>query len=478
LRHVSTRNFGVYSAIVRDVQALSLTEQQLSHELRFDPDEPWWLQCNYAPVHEELTTERLPVEGALPPELDGLYLRNGANPKRGGTGHWFLGDGMVHGVRLSGGRALWYRNRWLQTPMLDREPRAAAAPPTLTETASNVALVHHAGRLLSLGEVGLPYELSARDLSTVGPYDFAGRLATNMTAHPKIDPRSGELLMFGYDFMPPYLTYHRVGASGRLERSVPIDLPGPAMMHDFGITARHVVFMDLPIVFNIGLAILGRPLPFCWHDGYGARLGVMPREGGSEDVRWFEIEPCFMFHVLNAYENSAGAIVLEAARYERLWDRGSAAFDALPSLYRYTLDLQSGRVRSERVDDRAIEFPAVDPRRVGHEHRYGYALDIVAGERGVPGGTRAVLKYDLRDGSVREHAFHAAERSDELIFVPASPHAAEDEGYLLGYLYDRRTDRSQLAVFDASDLARGPLARVHLPQRVPFGFHGLWVPSA
>lgn len=443
------------------------------------PDAPWWLQSNYAPVAEEVTALQLEVEGAIPPELDGLYVRNGANAKRGGSGHWFLGQGMVHGVRLAAGEAQWYRNRWVQTPLLDREPSATPAPPTLSDSASNVALAHHGDRLLSLGEVGLPYELSPQDLSTLGIYDFGGRLTTSMTAHPKIDPDTGEMLMFGYNFMEPYLTYHQVDVSGTLARSTVIDIPGPAMMHDFAVTSRHVVFMDLPIVFNLELAIAGDPFPFRWDDAHGARLGVMPRTGGNDEVRWYEIDPCFIFHVMNAYDHpdDADALVLDAVRYEKLWDGANTQFDTLARLYRYRLDLATGSVRAQQIDERAIEFPQIDARRMGKPYQHAYALQLRASERGVPGGASAALKYDHRTGSVTAREFHPAEQSDELIFVPASATAGEDEGYLLSYVFDQRTNTSDLLILDASSMSSAPVARVKLPQRVPYGFHGLWMPA-
>ena len=436
----------------------------------------FWAQGNYAPVHEELTVDRLEVEGTIPKALDGLYVRNGANPKHAPGDHWFLGHGMLHGVRVHDGRALWYRNRFIRTPLLHRAPNAPPGPPTLTEHASNVSLVQHAGRLLSLGEVGLPYELAKDDLSTVGVYDFGGRLATSMTAHPKVDPDSGELVFFGYSFMPPYLTYHVADRRGALVRSQPIDLPGPAMMHDFAITRNHVVFLDLPIVFNLELAMSGDALPFRWDESYGARLGVMPRAGDSRSVRWFEIDPCFAFHVMNAYEDPShpDQIVLDVVRYAKLWQKENTSFAELPQLHRYRIDLRGERVSVEPLAEPCLEFPQVDPRRIGKAYRFGYALELRPNEGEGPGGVSALLKLDHARGEVEVHNLHPAQQADEVTFVPASPVAGEDQGYLLCYVYDRRSDRSDLVILDARAIDAQPLARIKLPQRVPFGFHGTW----
>jgi carotenoid cleavage dioxygenase len=438
------------------------------------PTPPWWLQGNYAPVAHELTAHGLQVTGALPPELDGVYLRNGPNPTRAPSRHWFLGQGMVHGVRLRNGRAEWYRNRALRTPLLERVPSALQGPPKLADSASNVALIYHARRLLSLGEQGLPYELSRADLSTLGVCDFRGRLHTNMTAHPKVDPETGELLMFGYDFLKPHLTYHRVDADGDLVESRAIELPAPVMMHDFAITRRHVVFMDLPIRFRLDRALCGDSFPFRWDDRHTARIGVMARNA-PEQPRWFEIDPCFVFHVMNAYEEG-DVLVLDAVRYPRLWDGETTRFDTLPALHRFRIDLREGRVSSDALDDHALEFPQVDARCVGRPHRYGYALHVRSQSGEAPGGAHGVLKYDLARGGVQLRMFSDDERCDEVVFVPASPEAGEDEGYLLGYGFDTRTQSSELIVLDAQRIDAAPLARVHLPQRVPFGFHGLWVP--
>jgi carotenoid cleavage dioxygenase len=329
--------------------------------------------------------------------------------------------------------------------------------------------------LLSLGEQGLPYELSRADLSTLGACDFRGKLRTNMTAHPKIDPETGELLMFGYDFVKPFLTYHRVSADGELVESRPIALPAPVMMHDFAITRRYVVFMDLPIVFRLDRALAGDAFPFRWDDRHTARLGVMER-GGARELRWFEVDPCFVFHVMNACEDG-DAIVLDAVRYAKLWDGATTVFDAVPGLHRFRIDLARGAARGEALDDRALEFPQIDARRTGRAYRYAYALHLSPTRGEIPGGTRGLLKYDHARGQIFERAFAAGERCDEVVFVPASAQAAEDEGYLLGYLHDARTGSSDLIVLDAQRIEAPPLARVHLPQRVPHGFHGLWAPE-
>jgi len=432
---------------------------------------PFHLRGNYAPVHEELTAFDLPVRGAIPPELRGLYLRNGPNPKSGSSPHWFTGDGMVHGVRLENGRAAWYRNRWVRTRMLEDPSLSFVSPDGVVDRTIGVAntnVIGHAGRIFALVESGFPTELG-RELETVGLCDFDGRLTTAFTAHPKRCPKTGELHFFGYGFFPPFLTYHLLDAKGRLVRSLEIPVKGATMVHDFAITERHVIFMDLPVVFDLEIALADTGFPYHWSDDYGARLGVMPRDGGVADLRWYEIEPCYVFHPWNAFEDAEGRIVLDVARYPELWRETANKFDTAVA-HRFTLDPKSGRVREQQLDERAIEFPRVDDRRGGTRHRYGYAVAAVGG---ADEGFRGLLKYDLEKGGSVEHDFGPGRATGEGVFVPAG--RGEDEGYVLSFVYDAETNGSVLAILDAHDFAKPPLATVALPQRVPFGFHGNWV---
>jgi carotenoid cleavage dioxygenase len=276
-----------------------------------------WLDGHLAPVPDETDAYNLRVTGTLPPGLTGRYFRNGPNPKPGEpSGHWFTGHGMLHGVRLRDGRAEWYRNRWVQTEAFTEGKPFVRDDYSFDRRAvrANTHVVPHAGKIWALVENGFPYEVTP-ELGTAGPCDFGGRLTTARTAHPKEDPVTGDLLFFGYGVFPPYLTYHRLSADGTLVESREVEVPGPTMMHDFAITEHHVVWLDLPVVFDLDMALAGTSgLPYRWDDGYGARLGVMPRDG-SGGVRWFDVDPCYVFHVGNAHEDAAGRIVLDGARY-------------------------------------------------------------------------------------------------------------------------------------------------------------------
>ncbi|WP_239066995.1 carotenoid oxygenase family protein [Actinomadura bangladeshensis] len=436
-----------------------------------------WLDGHLAPVPDETDAYNLRVTGTLPPELTGRYFRNGPNPKPGEpSGHWFTGHGMLHGVRLRDGRAEWYRNRWVQTEAFTEGKPFVRDDYSFDRRAvrANTHVVPHAGKIWALVENGFPYEVTP-ELGTAGPCDFGGRLTTAMTAHPKEDPVTGDLLFFGYGVFPPYLTYHRLSADGTLVESREVEVPGPTMMHDFAITQNHVVWLDLPMVFDLDLALSGESgMPYRWDDGYGARLGVMPRDG-SDGVRWFEVDPCYVFHVGNAHEDAAGRVVLDGARYRpesftSLWGGIGGTVDpateAVTSesaqLHRWVLDPATGKAAEEQLDDRNVEFPTHDDTRTGLEHRYLYT---------VAGNT--IVKYDLRGGP-SAHECGPDVQLGEAVFVPAEGARAEDEGWLLSIASGDAG--AELLVLDASDLSH--TATVHLPRRVPAGFHGSWIPDS
>lgn len=430
---------------------------------------PFFRTGNYAPVADELTAVDLPVDGAIPPELDGWYLRNGPNPRQP-TGHWFTGDGMIHGVRLQNGRAAWYRNRWVRTESFEHPFPVYGADGTrnLRSSVANTHVVRHAGRTLALVESSLPYEIT-NDLDTLRPYDFDGKLVNSMTAHPKFCPTTGELHFFGYGSLTqPHVTYHRADASGQLTINRGIDVPGLTMMHDFALTANHVIFMDLPVVFDLDIALKvlqGAPeMPYRWDDAYGARLGVLRRDEPFTSLRWFDIEPCYVFHLVNAYDD-ADRIVLQAIRYPEAWRDGDFHADAV--LWNWTIDLTKGTVAERQLDDRSVEFPRIDDRLNGSRARYGITV-----------GDSSLIRYDLDTDTAEERRFTAGAHPampDEAVFAPAGAESSELAGWYLLFVYDPSRDSSDLVIIDASDFTGPPVARVRLPRRVPHGFHGNWI---
>jgi carotenoid cleavage dioxygenase len=430
-----------------------------------------FLRGNFAPVTEEVTVGELRVRGALPTELSGVLMRNGPNPV--GTlapkHHWFVGDAMLHAIRIEGGRARGYRNRFVRTPHVEQAAGLTAAQRSPYDNglgSGSITVIDHARRLLALGEVGLPYEID-RDANTLQQYDYAGALRTNMTGHPKLDPTTNELFFFGYDFGPVALRYHVANAAGQLTKTIEIPTRAPTMMHDFAVTATRAVFMDFPVVADLSMIERGHTLPFRWDESHGARLGVMRRDGDGSDLRWYEMPPCYVYHVFNAYDEGE-RIVLDVVEHAYTFRDSADGPENLaePPCVRWELDLASGKLTRTIFDAHGQEFPRIDPRRVTLRHRYGYAVN----DPFALAGTAALLKHDFTRGTTEVHALDSNLAPSEGVFVPVG--AGEDEGYVLAPMYDQKRGTSEVHVLDAQHWTRKPLAIIELPVRIPFGFHG------
>ena len=410
-------------------------------------------------------TSDLNVIGHIPDSLQGTLLRNGANPQSGESAHWFLGNGMLHGVRIEAGQAKWYRNRYVKTPLyLKPDGDVMDGLGDMTMSAANTNVIHHAGKIMALEEGHWPFVVS-NELETVGPNNYGGKLEGAMTAHPKLCPETGELLAFSYGMTPPYLTYLRASASGELLQTEQIEVPGATMIHDFNVTRNFVIFMDLPAVWNFeGMATTG--LPILWDESYGARLGVMPRNGGNADVVWYEIDPCYVFHPLNAYENG-DKIVIDVCRMDDTMKPGSSA---PPMLYRWTIDQASGRVTETQLDDRVVDFPRVADAVVGLKHQFGYCAAFAGS---APYG-EGLIKYDLEAGT-SEYRHLDGGQASEAVFVKDPAASGEDGGFLLSYVYQPEIDQSEVLILNAQDMLGEPVARIQIPARVPAGFHGNWI---
>lgn len=438
----------------------------------FDPSVGYWAQGGFRPVTEEIEALGLPVDGAIPSALDGVYVRNGTNGI-GPSAHWFFGEGMVHGVELQGGAARSYRNRWVRTPTNAAVLRGEVPPavPGGTNSQSNVSVVSHGGRLLSLGEVGWPFELDPGDLSTVGAVDFGGGIGANLTAHPKIDPATGLMHAFGYGLLePPYLTYYVISADGtEVLHSTPIAVGASTMIHDFAITESDVVFWEGPVRFDLDMAVAGEPIPYRWDPDYGARVGFMPLGGDGASIRWIEVEPMFVFHGTNAHREG-DLIVATVSQLPDFFTR----YDGLdgPSLLtRWEIDTaaEPPTLTQTVLEETPLDLPGLDRRQVGRPlDRAWYVITDQPGDGNLV--FAGLAEYDFRTGSLDRWASGPDLQPNEPLFV-ADPSAGPGDGWLLSYVWDRRTDGSQLAIFESGTLSSGPVATVELPQRVPFGFH-------
>lgn len=439
-----------------------------------------YLSGNYAPVSEEVTAFDLPVVGELPTELNGRYLRNGPNPIElvdPATHHWFVGDGMVHGIRLREGAAEWYRNRYVGSSHVSEvrgRPDVPGPNWNGNPLGPNTNVGGFAGRTWAMVEAGgCPVELTY-ELETVGRNDFFGTLPGAFTAHPKIDPDTGEMhaMVYAWGQWLDHIQYVVVAPDGTVSRTVDIPL-GMTMLHDMSLTARYAIVYDQPCTVDLDLAFAGR-FPFRWNPDHGNRVGLLPRDGGADDIVWIDVPIGYAFHPMNAYDAPDGGVIIDICNYPKMFDRdllGPFGDGGIGRLERWELD-PAGRTASTTViDETANEFPRHRGSLTAKPYRFGYcaspAADLTSGW--------PTIKHDLHTGE--RHVFdHGPGRAaGEPVFVGKQGRTEEDAGWLVTYVHDLGAGTAEFVVIDAEDLDRGYVARVPLPQRVPFGFHGNWV---
>ena len=457
---------------------------------------------NWAAVREERDDFALPVKGELPRELSGTLFRNGPNPQFDTPdAHWFVGDGMLHAFTLDNGKAS-YRNRWVRTPKFLAEHDAGRAiwsgkgfggqklpdaPPTTVTDAgvANTNVIWHAGKLLALEEAHLPTEIDPKTLETRGYVDYARGIAGPVTAHPKIDPVTGELIFFGYNATGPFskgMTYGAIAASGVVNRFERFEAPYSSMVHDFIVTENYVLFPILPLTGSMDRARTGRPA-YAWEPDKGAYVGVMKRGGSIKDIRWFRGEACYVFHTMNAWEEGdlivADVMQREApALFPAADGKPIAPEKQIARLARWTFNMADGSDSFTRVylDDLQAEFPRIDDRRGGLVNAHSWFAAVTA--RGAGGAFDSIAHVDNRTGVRKLYALPNGDATSEPVFVPRAANSAEGDGWLLATVWRAAENRSDLAVFRATEVDRGPVATVELATRVPFGLHGNWVPAA
>ena len=468
-------------------------------------DNPY-LHGPYAPTVHEISREGLQVEGELPTDLVGAYFRNGPNPiyQPKNRYHPFDGDGMVHGVYFHGGEAS-YRNRWVQTEALREEAQASrsvspgvmgpfdySVSPFGIKDTSNTDLVYYRKELITLWyNAGHPYGLDGHSLDTRRPFEVAGRHHRRLSAHSSVDWETGEFLFFDYGDEPPYMTYGVADASGRLLHETAVELPGPRLPHDMGYTENHVVLHDLPFFHDMGVLRQHRLRVLTFHTDIPTRFGIAPRypqEKGNGAVQWFECEPCYILHTTNCWEDGDW-VIMDGCRSvnpmpEAHGDEGDLAHMLAymrleANNYRWRFNLRTGEVREGDLDDLNTEFNKMNLLRKGVQSRYAYHQRIpLLHEGGHTLRFTGLVKYDNETGRRWEWDYGPGVFGSEAMFAPkagATRDSVEDDGYVITLVTDSRDWSSWCLVFDATDITPGPIARVRMPQRVPYGFHATWV---
>jgi carotenoid cleavage dioxygenase len=449
-----------------------------------------YLSGNFAPVRSEDDFD-LEVTGQIPAGIRGVFYRNGPNPQFEPRGdyHWFTGDGMIHGFFVEDGKVS-YRNRYVRTPKYEIENAAGkalfggfdprAADPSVVGTDGGVAntnIVWHGGRLMALEEAHKPFELDPLTLDSRGYIDdYAGKV----TAHPKIDPKTGEMVWFAYGVgdMPftNTVSYGVTDKAGKVVRRDDFEAPFSSMVHDFLVTDKYALFPILPLTGSLQRAMQGQPA-FAWEPEKGSHVGVMLRDASVDSLRWFTTDACYVFHPMNAWEEG-DKIFADVMEYPSapLFPNIDGTMNQRPTarLMRWTFDLgaSSNAIKREAIDDLDGEFPRFDERHAGLAYRHGW----FAANHGKPDGLRfdSVAHLDLTTGKREVYEFGPGDAPGEPIFIPRSADAAEGDGWVVAVVYRAAEDVSDFVVFDAQAIAAGPIASAKLPRRVPFGFHGNW----
>ncbi|XP_042061398.1 carotenoid 9,10(9',10')-cleavage dioxygenase-like [Salvia splendens] len=483
-----------------------------------------YLAGNFGPVDETPPLADLPLHGLLPECLNGEFVRVGPNPRFAPVAgyHWFDGDGMIHGMRIKNGKAT-YVSRFVKTSRLKQEEYFGGSKfmkigdlkgffglftvymqmlRTKLEVldvnygfgTANTAMVYHHGKLLALHEGDKPYAIKVLedgDLQTIGMLDYDKRLSHSFTAHPKVDPFTGEMFTFGYSKEPPYVTYRVITKEGVMQDPVPITIPEPIMMHDFAITENYAIFMDLPLYFRPKEMVKEKKFIYTFDPTKKARFGVLPRYATNEMlIRWFELPNCFIFHNANAWEEG-DEVVLITCRLQNLdLDMVNGIvkekLENFPNeLYEMRFNLKNGLASQKKLSESSVDFPRVNESYTGRKQRYVYGtvLDSIAKVTGI-------VKFDLHaEPEIGKEKIEVGGNvsglfdlgpgrfGSEAVFIPREPGTAseEDDGYLIFFVHDENTGKSAVNVIDAKTMSPDPVAVVELPRRVPYGFHAFFV---
>jgi 8'-apo-carotenoid 13,14-cleaving dioxygenase len=441
-----------------------------------------YLSGIHAPMRDEVTLTDLAVTGTIPAELDGRYIRIGPNPllpPNPASYHWFTGDGMVHGVRLKDGKALWYRNRWIrQTNVSDALGEAPAPGPRKGEfEVVNTNVVAHAGQTWAVVEASSNPVRLDEELGTIAHDPFGGTLRHHFTAHPHTDPDTGEMHAITYSAQNQTSVWHVVvGTDGRVRREEPIRVEHGPMIHDCMITRDYVVILDLPTTFSMKQLIKGQRFPYAWNPAHKARVGLLPRDGSDADVIWCDIDPCYVFHPCNAYQRDDGVVVMDVCAHDSMFAHSTQGPDsARVPFERWLIDPVTKRVDRRVIDEASQEFPRPNETLLGKPYRYAYVMALPDGfDAGSP-NQHELFKHDLETGAKHVHDFGSGHIPGEFVFVPRAEATAEDDGWLMGYVVNMAQETSNLVIIDARDFTGPPVATIHIPHRIPPGFHGNWI---
>jgi len=448
-------------------------------------DNKFFLRGNFAPIDIEGSyTELKIIQGSVPYELNGSLYRNGPNPRFPNAKlHWFEGDGMLHAITLRAGKAS-YQNRWIRTDRFNLEQLhkqslfGSLLDPSFKNRLSkrtdpnvaNTNIIEHAGRLLALQETASAIQINKDNLETMGSYHYNNGVPT-MSAHPRFDHATGEMLFHSYKPFSKSVTFCIVDKNGMVTHNTSIKTPYSSFMHDFAITQNYVIFPVMPLTFSLTRA-LRRKTVLIWRKSLDAHFGIMPRYDRTKKIIWFKVPAFYAYHFMNAYEED-NSIILDgmcAAKSGMFPDENGniiTGSDAASYLTRWEFNLSTNKANKFKLDNYNAEFPRFDERLTGLRYRHGYAI----------GGNNfdSILHYDLQTNITKLRKLNEHQSASEAVFIPKNQNSVEGEGYLLSVVYDNSNQTSVLLILNANQLDQEPIATILLPNRVPNGFHGNWI---
>lgn len=457
----------------------------------------------WTPVFDEYNADDgLEVIGEIPTDIDGVYVRNSENPAFGSIGlyHPFDGDGMIHIMAFRDGKAS-YRNRFVRTKGLMAEIEAgrplwagiAGNPADSTrpgwgaheriKDASSTDVVVHAGQILStFYQCGEGYRLDPYTLDQFGTEGWVP--LDGISAHPKVDEATGELLFFNYSTHAPYMHYGVVGPDNRLKHYIPVELPGPRLPHDMAFTKNYSIIADLPLFWDPKVLAMGRHAARFYPE-IPTRFAIIPRYGSPDEIRWFEADPTYVLHWMNAWEEG-DEIVLDGYFQEDPAPRplqnqyndpqlgqlmaylDEASFK--PKLHRWRFNLKTGETKESHLDDRLLEFGSFNQQYAGQKTRYLYSTYTEPGWFLFNG----LVKHDFETGKSQKLDLGEGRYGSETPFAPRIGAKDEDDGYLVSFVIDMKENRSECVLIDAKDIEAGPVCRIILPHRISSGTHATW----
>lgn len=479
LRNNITSN-GLVSLVIGKI--LNISQQRVPYS-----ENNLFLKGVFAPVEEESFSPNLIVEGEIPTALNGIFLRIGPNPvevKNPANYNWFMGDGMVHGLRLKEGKALWYRNRYVGTHRVNEKigrekiKGVQRGPIDLV----NTNIIGHAGKIWTLIESG-PFPIALdNDLNSLSYGLFNSSDNYPFTAHPHMDPDTGELHAICYDALLPMQVYYQViDVHGQVKKRITIPVQHGPMMHDCSMTKSKMLILDFPVTFSLEKILSGAHFPYAWNEKHEARIGVLPKNGSAQDICWFNVDPCIIFHSFNSYDLENGDIIFDACVHSKAFtnsiqgpvDNQNIKFE------RWTLQFGTKTVKREVISSIPQEFPRLDERFVGKPYRFAFSISV--GEENEAADavnikTNSLLVHDLLKGKTYKHSYGEDYFTGEVIFIPKNKDSEEGDGWLISYVHALDAIKpSKVVIIDSQKIGKQPQAVINLPVRVPLGFHANWV---